>query len=287
VSRDSACDQERTVYTRETLTGFAIQGRFVGTFTGRIGANVDYDHPQPALWTSGPIEKQRGRQEFPSVYIGHTDMSMSGRHVDPRASVIVDGRRVAGSVNVDGDAVRVSLAELPKTGLHFLQLQNPEGFISNEFLFHASDAPPRKRPEGKGQLLSDVMREARVDRLIGTWVDEGSKGVGLKQTFQWKLKDRIIEHTSKDPNNESVALIALHPESGEVQHTGGDRDGATFNGSWDVSHEGDALLKVSFVNAKLEQGTITVRYHFETDDALTLTVELPQPIKVKMVRSQN
>jgi YVTN family beta-propeller protein len=287
VSRDSDSDQERTVYTRETLKGFAIQGRFVGTFTGRIGANVDYDHPQPALWTSGPIEKQRGRQEFPSVYIGHTDMSMSGRHVDPRASVIVDGRRVAGSVNVDGDAVRVSLAELPKTGLHFLQLQNPEGFISNEFLFHASDAPPRKRPEGKGQLLSDVMREARVDRLIGTWVDEGSKGVGLKQTFQWKLKDRIIEHTSKDPNNESVALIALHPESGEVQHTGGDRDGATFKGTWDDSPEGDALLKVSFVNAKLEQGTITVRYHFETDDALTLTVELPQPIKVKMVRSQN
>jgi hypothetical protein len=82
-------------------------------------------------------------------------------------------------------------------------------------------------------------------------------------------------------------LIALHPESGEVQHTGGDRDGATFKGTWDDSPEGDALLKVSFVNAKLEQGTITVRYHFETDDALTLTVELPQPIKVKMVRSQN
>jgi DNA-binding beta-propeller fold protein YncE len=287
VSRDSASDQERTVYTRETLKGLATRGGFVGTFIGRLGRNVDYDHPQPAIWTSGPIEKQRGKQEFPTVYAGHIEMNMSGRHVDPRASVIVDGRRVAGGVNIDGDTVRVSLPELPKAGVHFLQLQNPDGLISNEFLFHASDTAPKKRPEGKGQLLSDVMREAGVDRLIGTWVDEGSKGAGLKQTFRWKLKDRIVEHTSKDPNNESVALIALHPESGEVQHNGGDRDGATFKGAWDVSSEGDALLKVSFVNAKLEQGTLTIRYHFETDNALTLTVELPQPIHVKMVRSKN
>ena len=280
-------DQEHGVYTRETLKGLAHQGRFVGTFTGRLGRNVDYDHPQPALWTIGPIEKQRGKQEFPSVYVGQTEMSLSGRHVDPNARVIIDGRRVAGNIKIDGDTVRVSLLELPKAGVRFLQLQNPDGLISNEFLFHASDTPPKKRPEGKGQLLSDVMRDAGVDRLIGTWVDEGSKGAGLKQTFRWKLKDRILEHTSKDPNNESVALITLHPESGEVQHTGGDRDGATFNGAWDVSPEGDALLKISFVNAKLEHGTLTIRYHFETDDALTLTVELPQPIRVKMVRSRN
>ncbi len=279
-------DRNRAVFTRAALTDLAAQGRFVGTFTGRLGKNVDYDHPQPALWTSGPLEQQRGRQEFPTVYHENTEMTLSGRHIDPEANVLVDGRGFDGSVKLDGDTVRVSLSELPAAGVHFLQLQNPDGLISNEFIFHASDKPPRTRPEGKGQLLSDVMREAGVDRLIGTWVDTGSKGAGLKQTFRWKLKDRIIEHTSKDPNNESVALIALNPESGEVQHHGGDRDGATFRGAWDVSPEGDALLKVSFVNAKLEQGTITIRYHFESDDALTLTVELPQPIQVKMIRSK-
>lgn len=287
VSRDGEGDGDRAVFTRAALTALAAKGRFVGTFTGRLGKNVDYDHPQPALWTSGPLEKQRGRQEFPNVYREKTEMTMSGRHIDPGAKVLVDGRRVDGRMTIDSDTVRVLLSELPKAGVHFLQLQNPDGLISNELIFHASDMPPRKRPEGKGQLLSDVMRESGVDRLIGTWVDAGSNGAGLKQTFRWKLRDRIIEQSSKDPNNESVALIVLNPESGEVQHNGGDRDGATFKGTWDVSPEGDALLKVSFVNAKLEQGTITIRYHFESDDVLTLTVELPQPIQVKMIRSKD
>lgn len=287
VSRVPDVDGNRTVYTLAELKERAAKGRFVGTFTGRLGKNVDYDHPQPALWTSGPLEQQRGRQEFPTVYREQTEMTMSGRHIDPSANVIVDGRRVSGTVNIDSDMVRVTLSDLPDDGVHFLQLQNPDGLISNEFLFHASEKAPRKRPEGRGQLLSDVMREGGVDRLIGTWVDAGGNGAGLKQTFRWKVQDRIVEHTSRDPNNESVALIALNPESGEVQHTGGDRDGATFKGAWDISPEGDALLKVSFVNAKLEQGTITIRYHFETDDALTLTVELPQPIQVKMVRSKD
>lgn len=286
-SRVADTEGKRMFYTRAELKDRAALGRFIGTFTGRLGKNVDYEHPQPALWTSGPLEQQRGRQEFPTVYLEQAEMTMSGRHIAPGAGLIVDGRRVSGGVSIDGETVRVSLRDLPKAGVHFLQVQNPDGLISNEFLFHASETAPRKRPEGKGQLLSDVMREAGVDRLIGTWVDAGSKGAGLKQTFQWKLKDRVIEHTSHDPNNESLALIVLNPESGEVQHIGGDRDGATFKGAWDVTPQGDALLKVSFVNAKLEKGMVTIRYHFETDDALTLTVELPDPIQVRMVRARD
>lgn len=287
VSRNLADSQDRAIYTRADLQDFAAQGQFVGTFTGRLGKNVDYDHPQPALWTSGPLEKQRGKQNFPTVYREQITMTMSGRHVQPEANVILDGRRVAGTLVVQGDTIRVSLAELPESGVHFLQLQNPDGLISNEFLFHASDQAAGKHPAGKGQLLGDVMREARVDRLIGTWVDATNHGAGLKQTFRWAIQDRVIEFTSKDPNNESIALIALHPQSGNVQHTGGDRDGATFQGVWDVTPEGDARLQLRFVNARLEQGTITIRYHFEQDDALTLTVELPQPIQVQMIRSND
>ena len=55
---------ERRALKRERLVEFAAQGKFVGTFTGRHGSNADYDHPQPALWTLGPIEKQRGSPGF-------------------------------------------------------------------------------------------------------------------------------------------------------------------------------------------------------------------------------
>ena len=56
---------ERKSYSRDRLIKLASTGRFIGTFTGRHGESDDYDHPQPALWTRGPIHSQRGKQQFP------------------------------------------------------------------------------------------------------------------------------------------------------------------------------------------------------------------------------
>ena len=54
----------RKSYARENLVSLAAAGRFVGTFTGRHGVRADVDHPQPAIWTHGPIEQQRGRSLY-------------------------------------------------------------------------------------------------------------------------------------------------------------------------------------------------------------------------------
>ena len=40
------------------LLEMAAKGNFIGTFTGRHGENADYDHPQPGIWTLGPIQQQ-------------------------------------------------------------------------------------------------------------------------------------------------------------------------------------------------------------------------------------
>ena len=40
---------DRESFSRSTLARLAKEGRFVGTFTGRLGSKVDYDNPQPAL----------------------------------------------------------------------------------------------------------------------------------------------------------------------------------------------------------------------------------------------
>jgi hypothetical protein len=113
-----------------------------------MGTKVDVDNPQPALWTLGPIEKQRGRQEFPVLDRNNTAMTISGRHIQDGAHVIVDGNRVAGSVSCDGDTVKVELAALPAVGMHFLQVQNPDGLFSNDFIFHVSEhAEEAERPK--------------------------------------------------------------------------------------------------------------------------------------------
>lgn len=128
----------RQSYNRDELIELALNERFVGTFTARLGGNVSTKTSQPAIWTMGPIEAQRGRQEFPILHAGKLNMRVSGRHIKEGAYVIVDGRRVEGSVGLnDDETVDISLETKLRHGIHFVQLQNPGGLFSNEFIVHS------------------------------------------------------------------------------------------------------------------------------------------------------
>ena len=134
--------------SRADLLAEAATGTFVGTFTGRIGPNADLiDHVQPVLYTG---EFQLGgdgfpntHQTFPTQAPGDTAIQVRGRSIAAEAFVIVDGRRVGGSVSCanggtlpgcTGDDIIVSLTVLPPAGTHLLQVQNPGGLVSNECL---------------------------------------------------------------------------------------------------------------------------------------------------------
>ena len=139
-TKDVGVPTQRAHYRRGDLISRAAKGEFVGTLTGRHGSKADVDHPQPAIWTLGPIERQRGRQQFPIVHAGNSSMTISGRHIREDAHVIVDGRRVSGSVQRDEDEkVVVQLSMLPSVGMHLLQLQNSDGLFSNDFIFHVTE----------------------------------------------------------------------------------------------------------------------------------------------------
>ena len=129
-------------YSRKRLIKLAATGKFVGTFTGRHGDKDDYDHPQPALWTRGPIHAQRGKQQFPKLYGENRTMRISGRHLREGANIIVNGRKVPGMIKLAAkNNVDITLDTLPDFGLHFVQVQNPDGLFSNDFLFHVTDSP--------------------------------------------------------------------------------------------------------------------------------------------------
>jgi YVTN family beta-propeller protein len=130
---------DRRAYTRKELISLASQGRFLGTFTARMGEKVDVDNPQPAIWTSGAIHVQRGRQNFPILSKDARIMKLSGRHIQTGAYLIVDGRQVDGTVNTNGEKVEVTFTTLPKVGMRFLQIQNPDGLFSNDFIFHVAE----------------------------------------------------------------------------------------------------------------------------------------------------
>ena len=125
-------------YSRDELLRLASEDLFVGTFTARHASDYWDQTPQPALWTKGTLHAQRGHQKFPFLYEGNLKMSISGRHIAESAAVIVDGRRVAGRVGIEEDNVEIELVELPSHGLHMLQIQNPNGLFSNDFIFHVT-----------------------------------------------------------------------------------------------------------------------------------------------------
>ena len=140
-------------FSRSTLIEEASAGNMVMTLTGRSGINVDVDSPQPALWPVGPIQAQIRAVDIPFLSEVST-LRINARHVRDDASVFVDGRRVAGEVaceagelpGCDGEILIVTLAKLPEPGgLHFLQLQNPEGLFSNDMMFFSDRSAPAPR----------------------------------------------------------------------------------------------------------------------------------------------
>lgn len=177
-------------YSSKQLVDLAAAGEFVGTFTARHGHKSDLENPQPALWTLGPIEKQRGKQRFPILYAGKptkTSMTVSGRYFGNDAKVFVNGRLVKGAVLSEGkERFLITLEDLPTAGMHLLQVQTPGGQFSNDFIFFVakdvSAAEVLKRDlfgAGPGQnALDDAVARGdlnRVKELIAEGADVNAR----------------------------------------------------------------------------------------------------------------
>ena len=162
-------------YSSQQLLSLAAAGKFVGTFTARHGPKSDLENPQPALWTLGPIEQQRGKQQFPILHAGKKSMMVSGRYFGNDAKVFVDGRLVSGSVRLEGkERVVITLADLPEAGMHLLQVQAPGGQFSNDFIFFvatdASGAEALRRElygtgPNQGYAFDDAIARGDLDRV--------------------------------------------------------------------------------------------------------------------------
>ncbi|MCH2122976.1 MAG: hypothetical protein MK136_17260 [Pirellulaceae bacterium] len=264
------------------------EGRLVVTLTAYAGTGCDADHPQPAIWTLGPIERQRGRQKFPQVRPGQLEMKMSGRHLSGDSRIFLDGHLVGGEVGVQGELVTVKLSELPEDGLHLLQLQNPQGQFSNDFIFTAvrsgPDSARKESPEGKSRTLQSVLNQSGFETLIGTWVDEGSKGDGLKFSVNWKVPERVLETKSVSPDQTSVSLISVNPSNQEVVQEGENDQGGTHRGRWTFAEKGKASLEIGYTNRDGTEGELSLNYELVDRDTLDLTIQWSEPVRVRLKR---
>jgi len=193
-------DDDSVSYSRAQLASLAAEGAFLGTFTARLGPSVDVDNPQPAIWSQGQIQSQRGKQEFPSLINDDTTMVVSGRHIRKGARLYVDGRRVPGTVTCQAgqlpecvnELIEVQLTSLPASwGMHFLQIQNPGGLFSNDYIFNSFNLEEDNCPDIPNPDQADADNDGIGDRcdddafdfdigpgISGAWGDSAHDGEG-------------------------------------------------------------------------------------------------------------
>jgi len=145
-------------FDRSELLNMARDGRLLLTLTGRVGDEVGYEDPQPAIWPEGDIARQTRNVELPFLSNEKT-LRFSVRHVKNGAQVFIDGRRVEANVDCiagimpacDDELIQVILSHVPEPGgLHFLQLKNVNGLFSNEMMFFVEQRPSLER---EGNLI--------------------------------------------------------------------------------------------------------------------------------------
>ena len=177
-------------YDRSELVGLATDGELVLTLTGRSGTNID-KHMQPALWPVAPIHRQSR-----NVHLAFLDddrkLRINARHVQENASLHLNGRQVDGQVECEhgtlphcsGEVVIVELDDAPPGGLHFLQIQNPQGLFSNDMMFFNDDLESMPSAGNRNLISSGgEFNRVRFDRHNWNFVNVG--GIVSDNGIDW------------------------------------------------------------------------------------------------------
>lgn len=133
--------------------------------------------------------------------------------------------------------------------------------------------------------LGDIVRKSGWDRIIGTWVDEETKGEEIRTTYAWRLGDHVIEAVTHEGEKETITLMALARDSGDVFHVGLDNEGGSSRGGWTFEGE-TAVVQLEYVTGAGRQASLRIEFEFTDNakDSMKLTLGSPDPITIMMVR---
>ncbi len=134
------------------------------------------------------------------------------------------------------------------------------------------------------ETLASKLKKAKWDAIIGTWVDPETKGKKMTTSYEWKIKDQVVEINTKDNDLESTALMGVNGKTGDIFHMGADSSGTSSLGNWSVESNGDAVLGFVYTTATGQEGMLSIRQRFQDKNTLQVTIELQQPVKYNLVR---
>ena len=211
-------------YERSELLQLAADGELVLTLTGRSGANID-KHMQPALWPVAPIHRQSR-----NVHLAFLDedrkLRINARHIQDGASLHLNGRRVDGLVECEhgtlpycsGEVAIVELDEAPHGGLHFLQIQNPQGLFSNDMMFFNDDLESMPSAGNRNLISSGgEFDPVRFDRHNWNFVNVG--GIVSDNRIDWGRGEVNITINRSSPTRWHAQISHAVPVVGGQTYT--------------------------------------------------------------------
>ncbi|MCY4074156.1 MAG: PQQ-dependent sugar dehydrogenase, partial [Acidobacteria bacterium] len=141
-------------------------------------------------------------------------MIVSGRHIQDGARFFVDGRRVTGSVRCRSGELpdcerEILFLQLPQSpGMHFLQVQNPGGLFSNDFLFYGRPLHGAQLTGGAGAGGAGVSAPAAGMGLGGAAAAAGLGDTELPSAPNQEPADRVMEPRAAARPDGSVITAA-------------------------------------------------------------------------------
>lgn len=125
----------------------------------------------------------------------------------------------------------------------------------------------------QAQTLGDVMKEAGIEKMLGTWVDADTNGENFKLSYKWKIKGHAVELSLKTQDTTSSALIVFDQESEQVLQMGVNSKGALGRGTW-TAQDGAAVLDLTQTNADGEEVELKVTHKIVDKNSLTVGFEM-------------
>ena len=111
----------------------------------------------------------------------------------------------------------------------------------------------------RAENLAEILEQAELGALIGTWVDEDSNGEAISITYAWRVPSHALGMSVKTADRNTEALIAVDPKSGEVVHHSVDSKGGMGRGKW-AEEDGVATLTLQLVNDEQEEMTLKITH---------------------------
>ena len=117
--------------------------------------------------------------------------------------------------------------------------------------------------------LSDLVRDAGGDWMIGSW--EGSTGDGgtLTHSFAWDLDKQIVVMRGKAGDMQYMGVTALDPVSKEPRYVGFDSRGTVSKGTWSED-SGTLVLKLESESAESGKRKMGISFKKSGDGGLEI-----------------